>query len=300
MLSTINEFAKIRKIARAYFCYILNKNIPNKLPEISKEDLQKHLQILVKENSYIDIAYIIDPSGHQVYDTISTKKEWRVGDGESRIDKGYFYRAIKDNRCIMTDPYPSVLTKDLCVSASMPIMDDKGNVLYVIGIDLSLQAVINIVHREKGDSLFLKFNQIIYSIFGLALMFVASVLFIHGIMEFIHIDFSKKMNINSLFESTILLTLSLAIFDLVKTIIQEEVIGSDDPNSNQLYIHKTMIRFLGSIIIALAIEGLMLVFKFSMTDPDKLQYSAYLLGGVAVLVVSLAYYINTTNILKKS
>ncbi len=51
-----------------------------------------------------------------------------------------------------------------------------------------------------------------------------------------------------------------------------------------------MVRFLGSIIIALSIEALMLVFKFALTDPGKLQYAVYLITGVSLLLVSLALY----------
>jgi hypothetical protein len=52
-----------------------------------------------------------------------------------------------------------------------------------------------------------------------------------------------------------------------------------------------MVRFLGSIIIALAIEALMLVFKFAITDPVHIVYAVYLIGGVSVLIIGLAIYV---------
>ena len=55
--------------------------------------------------------------------------------------------------------------------------------------------------------------------------------------------------------------------------------------------HQTMIRFLGSIIIALSIDALMLVFKFALTDPAQLVYAVYLISGVALLLVSLSIYV---------
>jgi len=57
-----------------------------------------------------------------------------------------------------------------------------------------------------------------------------------------------------------------------------------------------MVRFLGSIIIALSIEALMLVFKFAITDPEKLMYAMYIVGGVAMLLVGLAIYIRFTKL----
>jgi chromate transport protein ChrA len=52
-----------------------------------------------------------------------------------------------------------------------------------------------------------------------------------------------------------------------------------------------MVKFLGSIIIALSIEALMLVFKSALTDPSKIEYAVYLIIGVSFLMVSLSLYI---------
>ena len=35
----------------------------------------------------------------------------------------------------------------------------------------------------------------------------------------------------------------------------------------------------------------MLVFKFTITEPDKIVYAIYLIGGVALLLIGLAIYI---------
>ena len=55
-----------------------------------------------------------------------------------------------------------------------------------------------------------------------------------------------------------------------------------------------MVKFLGSIIIALSIEALMLVFKFAITDPDHLVNAMYIVAGVSMLLISLAVYIKFT------
>jgi hypothetical protein len=292
LINLINEFSKVRKTARAYFCYLLNRHLPNKLPKITQEAVEKSLKKLVANNPYIDFAYILDTSGNQIGDNIARVKKYKTGSGENRASRSYFYQPAKEKKCVLSDPYPSIATGELCVSSSMPIYNENNELLYIVVIDISLASVIDIVHIEKGDSLFRQANKIMYFIFSIALFAVAVILLVHGVSDFIHIEFSK-IDTNNLFESTILLTLSLAIFDLVKTIIQEEIIAAND-DQNQTYIHKTMIRFLGSIIIAIAIEGLMLVFKFSMTSPEKLLYATYLLGGVAVLIFALAYYVKST------
>ena len=98
-----------------------------------------------------------------------------------------------------------------------------------------------------------------------------------------------------MFEATILLTLALAIFDLAKTLIEEEILGRSKDSSIS-GPHKTMVRFLGSIIIALSIEALMLVFKFAITDPEKILYAMYIILGVSMLLITLAFYIKFTKL----
>jgi hypothetical protein len=146
------------------------------------------------------------------------------------------------------------------------------------------------VHPTSVDSLTGFVSKFAYSLFSFALSAVALLLFVKGIFSFLHFgtDFAA-MDINKIFEATILLTLSLAIFDLVKAIFEEEVMGKEK-KSGSSDSHQTMVRFLGSIIIALSIEALMLVFKFAMTDPIKLQYAVYLISGVSILLVALSLY----------
>ncbi len=124
---------------------------------------------------------------------------------------------------------------------------------------------------------------------------MAFLLFYNGLANLVNQGIMSAIeNIDMMFKSTILLTLSLAIFDLVKTIFEEEVLGRHKRN-NTSGIHKTMVRFLGSIVIALAIEALMLVFKFAITDPTHIISAVYLIGGVAVLLISLAYYVKSVS-----
>ncbi|MCD8477052.1 MAG: hypothetical protein LRY68_03310, partial [Sulfurospirillum sp.] len=54
-------------------------------------------------------------------------------------------------------------------------------------------------------------------------------------------------------------------------------------------------RFLGSIIIALAIEALMLVFKFAIIDASHIVNAVYLIGGVTFLLFGLAFYVKSVN-----
>jgi hypothetical protein len=294
MIKEIQEYAEIRTKARAYFCYMLGRNLPNKLPNISLDRVIEAIKSLSEEMGVFDSIYILDKSGVQVTNTVSINPEYaRKGAGDSRSDRAYYYRTLEENRCILTDPYPSMMSNELVVTASYPLYNDKGELIYIVCIDISLENILKTVHPTSMDSLFGKARRYAYGAFSLALSSVALLLFVQGISHLLMQGFDpSKITIEAMFESTILLTLSLAIFDLVRAIFEEEVLGSNKKHQEE-DIHKTMVRFLGSIIIALAIESLMLVFKFAITDSSKLLYAVSLIGGISLLLISLSIYLRT-------
>ena len=148
------------------------------------------------------------------------------------------------------------------------------------------------VHPSSIDSNFGMASKWIYGAFSAALFAVAMLLFFKAIVSFASFGVNlSQINIQEIFKSTILLTLSLAIVDLVKAIFEEEVLGRVKKRDTSEDSHQTMIRFLGSIIIALSIEALMLVFKFALTDPGKLMYAVYLLVGITSLIIGLSVYL---------
>jgi hypothetical protein len=49
-------------------------------------------------------------------------------------------------------------------------------------------------------------------------------------------------------------------------------------------------KFLIAIIIALSIEALMVVFKIALNDPTLMLHALYLIIGIALIILSLAFY----------
>ncbi|WP_457606238.1 PDC sensor domain-containing protein [Nitratifractor sp.] len=291
-IKEIQEFSEIRTKARAYLCYIMERNLPNGLPGITLDDLVAGMKKISDEIGRVDAIYVLDPKGRQVTNTVSIDPKYaRTGMGENRSNRAYYYRVIKEKRCVLTDPYPSLGGNRLVVTAAYPIFNDAGELIYIVCVDVTLENILNFVHPSSIDSMIGKFNRWVYSAFSIALFAVALLLFVKGIDSFITYGLEfKHISVKDMFESTILLTLSLAIFDLVKAIFEEEVLGAHKKHAED-DIHKTMVRFLGSIIIALAIEALMLVFKFALTDPNKLLYAVGLLLGITALMLGLSVYL---------
>ncbi len=289
----IQQFSEVRAKARAYFCYLLNRTIPNYLPDPSLDVIIRGLKNIEKELPRFQSLYVLDPKGVQVIHNMSKKPEFRIGKDINRSARAYYYRVAREKRCIVTNPYPSLLTNSLTVTAAYPVYDANKKLQYIVCIDISLHDLLKIAQNTSLESVFHNVSKISYSLFSAALLFVAFLLFFHGMLSvFTHGISIDKLEIKQMFEATILITLSLAIFDLVKTIFEEEVLGHHLGKNKD--IHRTMIRFLGSIVIALSIEALMLVFKFAIMSPDKIKYAVLLIGGVAVLLFGLAYYLKAT------
>lgn len=297
----IQEYSQVRSKARAYLCYIMGRNISQNIQNGDISTVLSKLEELNESIASAEAIYALDTNGVQLIPNISKFKNLRgIGKGEDRSDRAYYYRTLKEHRCTLTDPYPSLISNKMVVTAGFPIYDEQDNLLCIICVDITLENVLKMVHPSSVDSISGTLSKVAYTSFSIALAAVSLLLFVKGISAFLHfgIDFSL-LDINEIFKATILLTLSLAIFDLVKAIFEEEVLGKEKKDDNA-GSHQTMVRFLGSIIIALSIEALMLVFKFALTDPGKLQYAVYLIAGVSFLLISLSLYMKFSRVERKN
>jgi len=296
VVKEIQEFAQIRTKARAYLCYIMSRNISQSVERDESATLDmvlRRIEGLKEAIPYAEVIYALDGRGVQITENISSNpKLKRVGKGKDRSDRAYYYRTLKEHRCILTDPYPSLVSNELVVTASFPLYDIENRLIAIICVDITLKNVLKMVHPSSVDSSFGIVSKWVYGAFSVALIGVALLLFIKGVTSFLHFGVDlTNIDINEVFKSTILLTLSLAIADLVKAIFEEEVLGKEKRHGSADDTHQTMVKFLGSIIIALSIESLMLVFKSALTDPSKIEYAVYLIVGVSFLLVSLSLYI---------
>ncbi len=301
----IVQYSKIRTELYAYLTYLFSHNIRNHLPEITLDYLNKQIKKMHAEIKMAKNFFVLDAKGMLALKPSQLKEqghkegilEHDLTEGieleshASFSDKYYFYQAVNEKRCILTDPYPSKKGNHLVVSASYPVYDQNNDLAFVVCLQIPLRVAIEISSPSKYFRAFSEGSMVMYFMISIMLTLVSLLLFVKCISSFwtAIVNFSG-FDIKEVFHPIVLLTLALATFDLVKAIFEEEVLGKNS-GDNHHAIHRTMIRFLGSIIIALAIEALMLVFKFSVSEPDKITYAVYLAIGVAVLLISLAIYV---------
>ncbi len=148
----------------------------------------------------------------------------------------------------------------------------------------------NIHMGDKKSKLFINGVKFIYSIIGFCLTIFSLILIFYALYNFINHLFIDSSDIfQSIFKSTIGLTLGLAIFDLAKNLLEHEVIFKDNINEEHGG-NKLLIKFLTSIMIALSIESLMLVFKIAISDYKDILYAVYLILAIGFLLISMSQF----------
>ncbi len=106
----------------------------------------------------------------------------------------------------------------------------------------------------------------------------------------VHNDFT----LDAIFKPIIALTLGIAIFDLAKTILEQEVFFKSYSRNSKVDT-RMVIKFLITIIIALSIEGLMVVFKIAIENYTEMINALYLISGISFIIVALSIFIYLTS-----
>lgn len=250
---------------------------------------EKKIEELFITYPFVELYYVLNKDGIQLSNNyinpIFLKRISKEGKGLDRSDRIYYKKVIEEGRCVVTKPYKSISSPDITATVAIPIKEED-RIEYIICLDLNLKALEKMFEKNVLKTKFEIFTKLSYGIFSLFLILIALKLTFAGVYQIFEISFDEK----HIFESVILITLSIAIFDLAKTIFEEEVILYKDPRRHS-EIRKTITRFLASIIIAVSIEALMLVFKFTISDPSKLLYALGLFFGIGFLIVSLGLYV---------
>lgn len=107
----------------------------------------------------------------------------------------------------------------------------------------------------------------------------------------IAIDITKNENLIHFFDAVGLVALAVAVLDLALTIFREMILREVDKR-HPSHIRKSLTRFGTIIIIAILIEGFIMIFRFGKAgETHLLPYSILVLGGAVLLIISLGIYL---------
>jgi hypothetical protein len=96
--------------------------------------------------------------------------------------------------------------------------------------------------------------------------------------------------LNAVLESIAVLTVAVAALELGQTILEEEV-HRHAQMSAPTRVRRFLSRFMVVLVVALSIETLVLVFRFSQEGPDMLPYAASVGAAAALLLAAWAVFV---------
>lgn len=242
---------------------------------------------ILKEHRFIQLIYGVNADFKQSTPVISKKESDSSQIGEDKTH--YFIKLQLDNDDIyISNPYIHHKTG----KASISVVHYIDSTYYIF--DVNLIHLLEDLKLIEYNSFHDKIKRSVYFFGSTLLALVAISLIVYGGYVFFALTFSlgKSDFLHDVFKSIISITLGLAIYDLAKQIFEHEVIYlSFHQTEDKRY--KVLGKFLISIVIALSIETLMVVFKIALEDTSKMLYAFYLLIGTTIMLVGLGYFYKT-------
>ncbi|MEJ2415216.1 MAG: hypothetical protein P8Y22_08160 [Sulfurimonas sp.] len=232
-----------------------------------------------------EFIYMVNKNFTQQTPTVGRREVYEERDG---TDKSFYFKwvSFKDENIHISNPYLHHITGQPMLTAVKKIGDE-----YLV-IDFDILTLLSELQLIEHNSMFAKVNTIIMAGGGLLLGIVSVFLILYGGYIFVEMLFSHFKGddvMHDIFTSIISITIGLAIYDLSKTIIENDVLFKTFNYGSDLQ-SKTLTKFLTSIIVALSIESLMAVFKIVLDDYSKLINAFYLVVGVTLLIIGTAIF----------
>lgn len=211
-----------------------------------------------------------------------------IDEDRKGADKSFYFKWVSfiDEPIHISNPYLHHVTGLPSLTAVK-----QENDRYLVA-DFDMLKLLEELRLIEHNSAFEKINRFVMGSGGLLLGLVSVFLIFYGAYIFLSMltsSLSKELIMHEIFTSIISITIGLAIYDLAKTLIENEVLFKTFNYGNDLQ-NKTLSKFLTSIIIALSIESLMAVFKIVLDDYSQLINAFYLIIGVTLLIVGTGIY----------
>ncbi len=105
------------------------------------------------------------------------------------------------------------------------------------------------------------------------------------------VDKGLEKRVDGVLNSIALLTIAVAALELGQTIFEEEIQRGAQMSSPSR-VRRFLSRFLVVLVVALSIEALVAVFRYSRDDPSKLPYAAMIGFMAAALLAAWGVFIH--------
>jgi len=203
---------------------------------IEKSDMQSMFKlfpslelIYITDNNLMQTSPNVERGSHENSEHLGARREYLL-----YKKKGLKKKEFSENRdIIIKPPYISSTTGNLCITVIQNREDDY------IFLDFELEKLLKRFGLYSSHELFEFMLKIFYGLVSLSLIGIA--LFLSGYGLYLFMDNFSEPSITTTFKPVIALTLGLAIFDLGKTIFEQEVLSSE--YDHETFKPKTLINF---------------------------------------------------------
>jgi len=264
--------------------------------EKNETDLSLVFKSLTSYYPFISLLYLLDSDGRQVsmnVPGVHFKNTPKIGEGVDRSHKPYYLAAVNSEDVTITEPYLSNIKRELCLSTSLKIYNEVGEIVGFIVLDVDLTALLLFLTGDAQRAHFEPYFKVIYSLIVAGLALVSLVLIYMSMAECFKVVeslFKTPNNVRLPFGVVIYLTLALAIFDLARTTLEEEVLLYKDILRHSS-TRRTITRFIAAIIIAVSIEALLMIFKSALHGGDHILDAVGVMISAAILLLALGVYV---------
>lgn len=233
----------------------------------------------------LELVYIVDKESKvQISDDFYKNKNDDKGKNKDRshlISKLHF----KESNVAFSKPYISSATRSSCITVSIK----EGNEIYFL--DFRLEILLEKLSLLELNKPFHSLTKAFYILAGFSMMILSIATILYSLYDFVaYLFIEDTLSLEMIFKPIIALTLSIAIFDLAKTILEQEVFFKSYSKNSKVET-KLLTKFLITIIIALSIEALIVVFKIAIDDYHAMINAFYLIAGIALILISLTIFI---------
>jgi len=235
--------------------------------------------------SSLELVYMVDKNSKmQTSPNIFRNKTIKLLQEQ---DRSYLCNKLnfKGNLLYFSPAYISAASNNVCITVT--IKNDDS----ILFMDFKLEALLEKLNLIELNKPFHTFTKAYYCFAGFSLALLSVFIVFYSMYSFLGAFIgSNAFSLEMIFKPIVSLTLALAIFDLAKTILEQEVFFKSY-TSNSKTQSEMFIKFLITIIIALSIESLMLVFKIALGDYTQMINALYLIIGVSLIIISLSIFI---------
>jgi len=296
-INVIEKYEEHRLAIHNLLSSILGCFADEKMFEQSQEELTRVAVSLCSYYPFVSLLYLLNAQGKQICKNVPGshfKNHPKIGLGVDRSNRPYYLLAKKTTSVVVTEPYLSSVRRELCLSTIVKILNDDGSTKGYIVLDIDVSSTLAFLTGDSRRVHFEPYFKVMYSLIVLGLFSVALMLLYAAGLECIKMVHSMTMPQQIMeipFGVVIYLTLALAIFDLGKTTLEEEVLLYKDILRHSS-TRRTITRFIAVIIIAVSIEALLMIFKFALNGGgEHIIEAVWIIIAAALLLVSLGVYV---------